>query len=233
MPAHRFFLPARPSPAPGPWVIGGEEARHAARVKRLDLGEPVEVLDGMGSIASGAVTAIDKEYDGWVVRVNIETVRRIEPIRPAVVVLCPAPKGDRLPQLIEGLSQVGAAAWRPLHAERTVAEPAAARLDRLERIAQESAKQCGRAWTLRIEQSITFTTALALPSLVMADAGSGPFTPPNSAEIHLLIGPEGGWSDAERAAARAAGAAPASFGPHVMRVETAAVVAAASVLAAG
>lgn len=57
--------------------------------------------------------------------------------------------------------------------------------------------------------------------------------PSTCAEIHLLIGPEGGWSDAERAAARAAGAVLASFGPHVMRVETAAVVAAASVLAAG
>lgn len=227
MPAHRFFLPSGPPLVTGPLVIGGEEGRHAARVKRLTPGQAVEVLDGQGSIATGSVVAIEKIRGEWAAQVDLASVRHAEPIRPRVVVLCPAPKGDRLPQMIEGLSQVGAASWRPLLTERTVSEPGAAKIDRLQRISEESAKQCGRAWTLSIGPPLAFAEALALPSLVIADASGPAFQPAPDPELNLLVGPEGGWSVPELDAARAAGAAAASFGPHVMRLETAAVVAAA------
>jgi 16S rRNA (uracil1498-N3)-methyltransferase len=153
-------------------------------------------------------------------------------VSPSVVVLAPAPKGDRLGQMIEGLSQVGAAAWRPLVTERTEKEPRGGKIERAVRIAEESSKQCGRAWTLRVEPPIEVAAALRLPSLVLADAGGGP-APRGMPDVKLLIGREGGWTDAEHRAALAAGAVAVSFGPHVMRVETAAVVAASRLIAAG
>jgi 16S rRNA (uracil1498-N3)-methyltransferase len=232
MPAHRFFLAGGPPLEPGPRVIGGDEARHAARVKRVAPGEAVEILDGQGGIAAGSVVAVEKRGGEWAVRVEVSAVRRVEPVSPSVVVLAPAPKGDRLAQMIEGLSQVGAAGWRPLVTERAEHEAGAGKLERACRIAEESSKQCGRAWTLRVEPPIDFAAALRLPSLVLADAGGGP-VPGGAPEVNLLIGPEGGWSDAERKAAQAAGALVAAFGPHVMRIETAAVVAAAGLIAAG
>lgn len=232
MPAHRFFLAGGPPLEPGSRVIGGEEARHAARVKRVEAGETLEILDGQGGVAAAAVAAIEKRGGEWAVIVEVSSVRRVDPVSPRVVVLAPAPKGDRLGQMIEGLSQVGAAGWRPLVTERTEKEPGLSRMDRVRRIAEESSKQCGRAWTLRIEQAIGFADALRLPSRVLADAGGGP-PPRGLREVNVVIGPEGGWSERELRAARDAGAAIASFGPHVMRVETAAVVAAAGMVAAG
>lgn len=232
MPAHRFALATGTALHEGVLVIGGEEARHAARVKRIEPGEGVEVLNGEGAVATGRVTGVEKSRDEWRVRVEVERVSRVEPVRPSVVVCAPAPKGDRLAQMIDGLCQAGAAAWHPMRAARSVVEPRAAKIDRLVRVAEEASKQCGRAWTLRIESALDFAGALRLPGTkVIAHAGAGPPSAIAADAIALLIGPEGGWTPQELAAAAAAGAVATSFGPHVMRVETAAVVACGVMLA--
>src|SRR5690606_33999030 len=125
---------------------------------------------------------------------------------------------------------------RPLAAARTVVEPRPGKLDRLSRVAGESAKQSGRAWLLRIGSSATLSEALSGTDaasgnlVVVADHSGDPYRATGAAEIRLLIGPEGGFEPREIEEARAAGASIASFGPHAMRIETAAPVAAAIVL---
>lgn len=139
--------------------------------------------------------------------------------------------------MIDGLSQVGAAAWRPLITERTVVEPRAGKLERLQRIAEESLKQCGRAWLLEIGSPIGFAAALRGAhergdALVVADAAGG--APPPlaaGAPVTLVVGPEGGLTDRESTLAREHGAAAIRLGPHILRIETAAVVGAAALLA--
>lgn len=144
-----------------------------------------------------------------------------------------APKGDRLASMIEGLSQVGAASWSPMTTRHTIVEPGAGKIDRLERVAAESAKQCGRAWMLEIGRGGDLAAALERERVVVADAAGDEYTSGGGdVGVRVLIGPEGGFAADEIERARAAGARVCRFGAHIMRIETAAVVSAAMVIAA-
>jgi 16S rRNA (uracil1498-N3)-methyltransferase len=227
----------------GTLAIEGEQARHAVRVRRMNPGEPVILMDGAGRTAEAAVEGSDKNgpENSWRLLVRITTVLEHPPLAPAIHVLCPAPKGDLLETMIDQLSQIGAASWRPLDSDRSEREPRAGKIDRLLRIAHESAKQCGRPWFLEIGEPVAFDNALRLPGAVLADAaGVSPTRVFTDAEpgqwdrgIHVLVGPEGGFSDDERSKARHAGLATVALGPHVLRIGTAAVVAASGFVAAG
>jgi 16S rRNA (uracil1498-N3)-methyltransferase len=212
-------------------TIEGDDAHHLIRVRRLEAGAPVTVLDGLGRVAEGKVAATRKHgRDGWALDVAIATIATEPRVSPGVHVLSSAPKGDRLGTMIDGLSQVGAASWAPLDTVRTVVEPGAGKIDRLERIAAESAKQCGRAWKLEIAPGLRFAQALEHPHVVIADGEGEAYRARGAETIRLLVGPEGGFSPEEVSQARAAGARVCRFGPHIMRIETAAVVAAAMIV---
>lgn len=238
---HRLFLD-QPIPPPGrSLAIEGDEAAHALRVKRLHPGDTLALLDGCGVTALARVEQPDAHSPSrrapTVLRLTI-TDRTEHPLpSPALEVFTATPKGARPDDLIDQLSQVGAAAWAPLHTDRGVVDPRPAKLDRLERIARESAKQCGRPWLLRIDPPRDLHALLtdpARPTTILADASGEPLRPMHgtaSPTLRLLIGPEGGWSPAELESARAAGATLARFGPHTMRIETAAVAAAAVIMA--
>ncbi|GIK18901.1 MAG: ribosomal RNA small subunit methyltransferase E [Phycisphaerales bacterium] len=229
---HRVFLRETGPDADGVLTIVGDEARHALRVKRLEPRDTLELLDGEGAVHTARIEAFDKHGRGeWLMRVRVERTERRPPLAPAIHAVVAAPKGPHLDELISQLSQVGAASWSPLRCERSVSEPGDKRLERLRRIAEESSKQCGRAWSLRIRPLTEFDGALTpAPAIVIADPNGGVYRPTRSPEIRLLVGPEGGWSDGELERARAAGVQVARFGPHAMRLETAAVVAAAVIL---
>ncbi len=131
--------------------------------------------------------------------------------------------------MIDQLSQLGAAAWRPLLTAR--GERTDFRTDRLERIAEEAAKQCGRAWTLEIGPPLPIAEALALPGALLADAAGRPASPLLGEAAALLVGPEGGFTPEEIAAADAAGVPRLRLGAHILRIETAAAAGAAALLA--
>lgn len=216
----------------GPLSIGGDEAHHAVRVKRLHAGQRVRVLDGRGGVADALLSDTRRDGAGWRLEVEIASVQRMPPMRPQIEVCSPAPKGPRLTEMIDGLSQVGAARWSLLATEHSPGEPRPGKVDRLSRTAAESSKQCGRAWLLEIGEALNFEGALApgAAAVVLADASGAPYQRNGQPAIRLLIGPEGGWSPRELERARTAGIRIACFGPHVMRVETAAVVAAGIVV---
>jgi 16S rRNA (uracil1498-N3)-methyltransferase len=229
---HRFLLGPGELLAPGRLRVEGEEARHAVRVKRLRAGERVQVLDGMGGVAHATTGSMDPK--GRWIELETEPPHRVEPLQPSLEVCAPPPKGDRLAQLIDTLSQVGVAAYRPLRCARGAEAPSAGKLERLRRVAREAAKQCGRAWVLRIEPEIDLDAAL-LPEgggrVIMADASGTGVGETGDAPARLLVGPEGGWTDEELGRARDAGVGIARFGAHTMRIETAALCASAILLA--
>ncbi|MEO1585324.1 MAG: RsmE family RNA methyltransferase [Planctomycetota bacterium] len=239
---HRIMLTDPLPPAPGGTIaVEGEEAHHAARSKRLEPGDRVELLDGQGSVADGEIVEIVKlgkqggrragGSSAWAVRTRIIAVDRRPPTAPALGVLSAVPKGPRLEAMVDQLSQVGAASWSPLASERSVVDPREGKLHRLGRVASESAKQAGRAWTMSIGRAARLADALG-SGIVVADASGEAYEPSGASEITLLVGPEGGWAAAELEAAHEAGATVASFGVHTMRIETAAPVAAGIVLEA-
>jgi 16S rRNA (uracil1498-N3)-methyltransferase len=248
MSLHRIWLEAFPDQVGAALVVAGEEAQHAIRVKRLEAGDTVHFLDGRGRIGIGRIDETRKTArHGWEMVCTLTQITLAEHPRVAVHVLSAVPKGDRLEQMVDSLVQAGAESWAPLLSERLVVEPREGKLARLVRVTQESSKQSGRPWVLNLGDGVEFDTAIksaaADPSglVILADGSGVPVaqlfasqpTLRAATSIRLLIGPEGGWSEGELSAARAAGVLIASFGPHVMRIETAAVVAAAVVVNIG
>lgn len=211
-------------------IIEGDEATHAVRVKRVGVGEVVRVLNGAGLVG---LARVEETRKGGLTLI-LDEVSRAEPVLPAVHVWSATPKGGRLDRMIDALAQVGAASWTALETARGVVDPRETKLERIERLAAEASKQSGRAWRLNCPGKGTLERALQRDSeevmVVLADGGGEPYRRTGCPQIRLLIGPEGGWTDEERAMAIGAGATVARFGPHVMRVETAAVVGAGCVL---
>jgi len=233
MAIHRIYRPLAQRPdalLPGTHIqIEGSEAHHAARVKRLGVGSPLEIITGTGSAVQGTIARIDKPSRGeWTLTIQITQTVSADPIEPQVHVYAAAPKGRHLEEMVDQLSQVGAASWTPLLSERTVVEPRAHKLDRLVRVTIEAAKQCGRAHLLSIGSPVRLEDVLAQSAqknLLIADATGGRCPKGCPSPCTLLIGPEGGWTAAELDLAQRAGAEVVCFGVHTMRIETAAVAA--------
>lgn len=208
--------------------VGGDEAKHAIRVKRLEVGDAVEVCDGAGMVARCEIVQTGKEgrTGEWWVEACVAEVRREERARPRVEVWSAVPKGDKVEQMIDGLSQVGVAQWRALHSARSVVEPREGKMARLERHALEAMKQCGRAWVMEIGEGVEMEDALRGEGVevVMADVSGERYEASGASEIRVLVGPEGGWTAGEIAKARASGVRVCTFGRHVMRIEVASVV---------
>lgn len=237
---HRLYVESGIEPSVnvgGVMVVTGEEARHAVLARRLVPGEAVEVLDGRGLRVRAEVVRAEARGRGGVgatAELVVRGIERVAMVSPAVHVHGATPKGDRVDGMIDQLSQVGAASWSPLNTERGVVDPRDSKLLRLERIAVSGAKQSGRAHVMAIGAAGGMEDVPRDGVLVVADASGE--TPDASmwgaGVVRLLIGPEGGWSAGEVERARAMGAKVVRFGPHAMRIETAAVVAAGVILGA-
>lgn len=225
--SERFHLPA--PPVDGRAVLVGDEARHLARVMRARPGDRVELFDGRGTRWPAEVAAIGRD------RVELSTAAPVSaplPGGPALTVAVALPKGERQQWLAEKLTELGAASLLPLITVRGVAEPGPAARARLERTVLEACKQCRRDHFLAVLDPATVAGALAaMPSgsqLLLADPGGAALVADRTAPAALvLVGPEGGFTPEEIAVALAAGAGRVSLSPHVLRVETAALAAAA------
>jgi 16S rRNA (uracil1498-N3)-methyltransferase len=208
------------------------EARHYLRdVLRLGPGAEVEVFDGRG----GAWAArVDAAYDALLLG-----ERRTQGGAAAEIWLVAAlAKGEKMDLVVQKATELGAAGVAPFAAERSVVrlEPdkGEERARRWRRIAEEAARQCGRADVPEVRVPAPLAGVLAaLPPGALAIALQPGGTPvlalePVAARAYAaIVGPEGGLTDAELAACDAAGASRAALGPRVLRAETAAIVAVA------
>lgn len=222
---HTIFLPQIDA-HPGRIVLEGDEARHAVRVKRVAAGQRVAVVDGHGRRVVCEVAEAGRTLT--LSALEDEIVPRP---RPDIEVFSATPKGPRAGNLVDLVSQAGADSWTPLETAFGVESVRENRRERLERVAVESLKQCGRAHVLEIGDSATIGAACEIGSdtqLVIADAGGERYeAAPGAQRVRVLIGPEGGWREDELAGALDRGAVACRFGPHVMRIETAACAAVA------
>lgn len=209
------------------------QSHHARDVMRLASGDVVEVFDVGGRSATGPIVSLMP-----VVAVSISEVSEGTPV-PRIVVASAVPKGNRADWMIEKLSEIGVARFVPLQTTRSVVHPEGkGKLQRWERLAAESAKQSHRTGTMEIAE----LTALPLllrelgsqpgtgwflstrqPAQTLADA-AGQLDP--ARPVYLLIGPEGGWTDQEEELVRGAGWTAVSLTVSILRIETAALVAA-------
>ncbi|MBI5433462.1 MAG: RsmE family RNA methyltransferase [Planctomycetes bacterium] len=243
-----FFLD--PSSTPDAPRLCAEDEEHLRRVLRAEVGDRVTGLDGRGLALELVVTRVERR------EVALEAVglgaREPEPGTEGapldwLEVAAPLPRGERAEQLVDRLVQLGVASLVPLEAERTQGgrgELGEGRRARLERLVRAACKQSRRAWQLELAPETSFERWLAererrvlwcadprASETLLAAAAELPRAPRGTRErpLALAVGPEGGWTDAERDAARAAGAREVALGPHVQRIETAAEAAAACV----
>ncbi|MFG0329602.1 MAG: RsmE family RNA methyltransferase [Phycisphaerales bacterium] len=209
-------------------VVEGDEGRHAATVKRVRAGELVELFDGAGRLARGLIDETRKRSVTVAVREWSDRDRE----RPEIVLLAPTPKGSRPESMIDQLVQVGVARWTPLLTKRSIVEPRANRVDRWRRTVIESSKQCGRSWLMEIDEPTSLDEAIArAPEPIWVGDSDGVVPPSRTTPLDsltVIVGPEGGLTDEERDGLIERGATPVRLGPHVMRLECAAVVAAAT-----
>ncbi|MCS6970733.1 MAG: RsmE family RNA methyltransferase [Planctomycetota bacterium] len=208
--------------APGEVELDSEETRHGCRVLRLRPGMRVRLCDGAGRVAEGAVIRSAPRLAVQVAAIATQAPPAAQPLTVAVA----PPKGDRWSDLLRGLTELGVGGIVPLRCARGVREePNRARG---ERVLREALKQCRRAWLPRLA-ALTDVAALATSGerLILLDPMGGPPQPAHAAPTTLVIGPEGGFTDAERALLLAAGAAPVRLTGTVLRIETAALAAAA------
>jgi 16S rRNA (uracil1498-N3)-methyltransferase len=226
--SERFFLPA--PPAGDRAVLTGEEARHLARVLRARPGDEVVVFAGNGVEWPARVETVGRDE----VTLALGPPRADPPRAGSLVTLAVAlPKGERQKWLVEKLTELGVARLVPLVTTRGVAEATAAARARLERGVIEACKQCGRNRPMEIGPPWTVAESLAATGgrVVLAD----PHAPPPAAatlsaaggDVMGLVGPEGGFTPEELAAADRAGAIRVGLGPHILRIETAAIALAA------
>ncbi|HEX9682103.1 MAG TPA: RsmE family RNA methyltransferase [Acidimicrobiales bacterium] len=198
--------------------------RHLRRARRLRLGAPVALTDGAGRWQPHALTAEGAEPIGDVVDDGGG--------RPALAVGLCATKGERPAWAIQKLTELGVGRILIVEADRSVVrwDDGALAFDRLRRVAVEAVEQSRRVWVPEIDGPVRLESLLVAGGVsggvVLADGAGRPMGP-DDADSLILVGPEGGWSDAERAAAEAAGVPTITVGNGVLRTETAAVAVAA------
>lgn len=215
-------------------VLDGPEGRHAATVRRMRVGELVQLTDGVGGVAQAEVTDVGRD------RVDLRVLARGTVAAPAPRVLLAQAlvKGDRGELAVELATEAGVDGVLPWRAARCVARwedgPRGDRaLARWRSTAREAAKQARRPWLPVVEDPVG-TAALArrvagvAAALVLHEDAADPLTAvdlPVSGDLLLVVGPEGGITDAEIGALVTAGARPVRLGSEVLRASTAAAVA--------
>lgn len=219
-------------------VIDGDEGHHAVVVRRLRVGERIVVTDGRGRSAEAVVVATGKRE--MTVALG-EVHARPEPT-PRFTVVQAIPKGDRGELAVEMLTEIGVATIVPWASERSLGawkgERAAKQHTRWSATAREAAKQSRRAWfpevaPLASTAGVVDLLAAADLGIVLHEEATGSFAdvPAPSGDVVIVVGPEGGLTEAEVGALSRAGATAVKLGTEVLRTSTAGVAAAAALLA--
>ena len=234
----RVRVPDLDRGAPGQRWIRGAEAHHLARVLRVRPGDAVQAFDGAGRIAAGTVARLDE--DGVAVLLDAPHASdREAPVRITVAVALL--KGDKLSDVVRRATELGAARIATLETRRAdVPRLSSAKASRLRRVADEAAKQSGRAVVPEVAGPVR-TDALSWegPAWVADPSGGTPVATaagalaldPHADRLTVITGPEGGFAPEELRTLVERGALPISLGPRVLRAETAPLAALAVALA--
>jgi 16S rRNA (uracil1498-N3)-methyltransferase len=199
----------------------------------------VTVADGHGGRALGRLAG---EEEGRAV-VELTEARRVELPGPLVSVALAPPTGERLAWAVQKLAELGVHEVILMQTERSVrrweGDRAKQAVARLRAVAREAAMQSRQAFVAEVWGGFTLGGALDAgdaPVLMLWEGAAGGVglqasLPEAAPAVRIVVGPEGGFTEAEMRAARQAGAVPVSLGPNILRTETAAIAGAALVLA--
>lgn len=233
----RFFFPDV-LPAEGVVRLPEALAHHATRVLRLAPDDPLVLFDGRGGEVRARLQGRGREW--FAALTSRDPVDRESPHR--LVLVQALASGDKMDWIVQKVVELGVAAVIPVETQRTVlrlaGDRAARRVAHWQQIAVSACEQSGRNRVPEVGAIVPLGTYLANHRetdklLLVPQAGAALRSLPPPCDLrHLMVGPEGGWSDDELAACMTAGCVAIKLGPRVLRTETAglAALAAAQVL---
>jgi 16S rRNA (uracil1498-N3)-methyltransferase len=218
------YLP-EPAVKDGRLRIAGEEHHHLS-VARVEAGELVEVFDGRGGVWKTEVLSSSRRETV----LHIVESRSLDRVGPDLALGLSLIKPAAFELALEKATEIGVTRIIPIIAARSNAA-GGGRSQRWKRIVIEAAKQSKRYHLPALDEPLRFAAVLQLSSLtkiVFAERGGGPLKSALAGSPALfLIGPEGGWTDAELDSARQHGFHLVGLGDGILRSETAAIVGAA------
>jgi 16S rRNA (uracil1498-N3)-methyltransferase len=212
-------------------TLDPRQAHYLGNVMRKGVGDEVLVFDGR----SGEWLARIAEAGKKRMTLSVERLTRKAETLPDLTLAFAPVKRAQTDWLVEKATELGVAKLQPVMTQRTIAERV--RLDRLQAIAIEAAEQCGRTMLPQIAEPAPLDRFLKMSAqhpLYFADEQGGARIAEalSAGPAAILIGPEGGFSEDERALVRGCGNAVAvSLGPRILRAETAALAAVAAFMA--
>jgi 16S rRNA (uracil1498-N3)-methyltransferase len=230
--AGTFFAPE--TPVAGSPLTLAEDAAHHARVKRVETGDYVRLVDGAGGRATGRIVRASKTQ----IVVDVETATT-DPAPPQIHMLVPIADRDRMLWLAEKCAELGAASWRPVlwRRSRSVQGRGEGTTFQMKIRARmiSALEQSGNPWLPAIFPEATVERAIAAAAagdrLLLDAAGERLGGRSLTTPLSIVLGPEGGIEDDERDAFVAAGFAPVAVAPNVLRFETAGIAALALAVA--
>lgn len=225
--ADRFFTPQPLSL--GEITLDGDEAKHLAAVRRFGPGDHVVLFNGDGNEFHSTVREVNKRS----VQITIDSIHSPKRERSLPLTIAAAmPKGDRFDFMLEKLVELGVSTFIPLITHRSVVIPKTDKRDKWERAVIEASKQCGRNHLMKVQDPLDWNALMHEPT-----HPSSRFvlhTSPKLLAMHsvnesliIAVGPEGGFTESEIELATANGWHVRSLGNRILRMETAAITAAA------
>lgn len=227
---HRYFVE---TPITGDEaLVADAEAHHLAHVMRVKAGAEVTLFDGSGLEFTAEVVKVGRSEVRCAIRTR-EVVDR--ELNREITLASALPRGDRQKWLIEKATELGVRRFVPLRTHRAVVQPDAGAETRLRRAVIEASKQCRRNVLMEIAPStdvgayvagadVSALRILGKPESTQSLTELTRNPPPAETKIVLLVGPEGGFTPEEEAAALAAGWQGINLGPRILRIETAAAL---------
>jgi 16S rRNA (uracil1498-N3)-methyltransferase len=227
----RFYCPP-PLPFSGIFDLPPDAAHHAARVLRLRTGDPVQIFDGIGNERHGVIAEIGgkRAVVGDIIAVDSD---RESPLK--VMLAQALSSSEKMDWVIQKATELGVTEIQPIDTKRSVArlsaERAEKRLEHWRQVAISACEQCGRNLLPQIHAPLDIMEWLQQ----MQKSSDAKFIllPQGAAALHsqartpgriaLLIGPEGGFTEAESDCALLCGFTPIRMGARVLRTETAAI----------
>jgi len=229
---NRFYVPFHAG-LKNLW-IDSSESHHIVHVKRLKIGDPIIVFNGMGDECDAEIEEIKDNR----VKVKINQQKTIsKENRVGIDIAFAIPKGKRSHLLIQKCTELGVHKLIPTNYERSVVklkDDCSAKIEKWQKIAIEASKQCGRNTITEIGKVVDFDNILktvdSYDLLLFACNQSDSNNLKNTLQEHpkvnsiiSFIGPEGGFTSNEIEMAKKAGCKFVSLGQRILRVETAAI----------
>ncbi len=227
---HRFYADER-GVQNGVAYLCEEDARHALRVLRMKEGEAAELFADGKRYAASVASVADGE-----VRLDVTAELPSTEAKLRITLYQGLPKADKMELIVQKAVELGCARVVPVAMSRCVVQldqkDGRKKQERWQKIAREACKQSGRCEMMPVDAPITFKQLLAvLPehgaAIVPWEDARGYSLPrfhgehADVGDVAIIIGPEGGMSEAEVAQMQAAGCLPVTLGPRILRTETA------------